>query len=75
MSLPQQYQPFGFSVWFDRHHGYLWCWRERRPKGDPDDMIVGRNYRGRNEAIEGVRQELRRRGQRNGNPDKDGKTG
>lgn len=24
------FPPFGFSVWFDRHHGRKWCWRDRR---------------------------------------------
>jgi len=58
------YPPFGFSVWYDRHKGRRWCWRERKPKGNPDDVTSGEHLGSRATAIEAVRAELRRRGER-----------
>lgn len=58
------YPPFGFSVWYDRHRGRGWCWRERKPKGNPDDLTSGDGLPSRATAIEVVRGELRRRGER-----------
>lgn len=64
MALPRAYPPFGFSVWYDRHRGKGWCWRERRPSGPEDDVTEGKHLPSRLAGIEAVRAELRRRGAR-----------
>jgi hypothetical protein len=58
------YPPFGFSVWYDRHHGKGWCWRERHPKGPDDDVTEGSGFASKSKACDGARAELRRRGAR-----------
>lgn len=59
-----QYPPFGFSVWYDRHRGG-WCWKERSPDwDDPHNVDEQCGYRRRLDAIAGIREELRKRGQR-----------
>lgn len=64
--MPPQYPPFGFSVFFDRHHGRRWCWKDRRDRQHPDDVREGFDLGSRREAIEASRAELRRRGERAG---------
>lgn len=73
-----EYPPFGFSVWYDRHTGRRWCWAERSPTEidrrfqqageivpvEEDDVTDGWNHRSRPHAIRSVREELRRRGER-----------
>ncbi len=56
------FPPFGFSVWYDRHHrGRRWCWRERRPSGNPDDLTNGDGFGSKTAAVQAVRLELQRR--------------
>lgn len=59
----QDFPPFGFSVFFNRH-GKRWCWVDRRAQADPDDIMKGEGYRSRAAANQGARDELRRRGER-----------
>jgi hypothetical protein len=60
-SQPFTYPPFGFSVWFDRHHGHGWCWREKRPRGVDTDETEGKNCGSKREAIRQCHAELKRR--------------
>lgn len=55
------FPPFGFSVWYDRHHGRRWCWRERRPSGSDDDVTEGDGFEHKTDAVLAVRRELARR--------------
>lgn len=49
--------PFGFSVWYDRHRGRRWCWRDRRaPKSDAD-VTCGDGYATQTEAIMAIHDE------------------
>jgi len=59
---PQYYPPFGWSVFYHRIQR-AWVWREKKPKGNPDDVTEGR-ARSRAEGIAMCRAELRRRGAR-----------
>lgn len=56
--------PFGFSVWYDRHRGRGWCWRERRPSDEAADVSEGESFATQTAAIQAVREELAARKER-----------
>ncbi len=54
-----------FTIWFDRHHGQGWCWREK--DGSPmrtseNDVTNGSGYGSHRQARTAIRSELARRG-------------
>jgi len=59
-----KYPPFGFSTWYDRHKGDLWCWRERKPSQIEGHVTSGKRYARRADAVMAVRLELAYRGGR-----------
>lgn len=58
------FPPFGFSVWYDRHRGRGWCWRERKASEAEDDVTSGEHFDGKTAACQAVREELRARKER-----------
>jgi hypothetical protein len=55
------YPPFGFSVWYDRHRGRAWCWRERRPSESEVDTTEAEGFTSKTAAVQAVREELQAR--------------
>lgn len=62
------FPPFGFSVWYDRHKGRQWMWRERHPSGDTIRdrdaglaLTEGEGFASKTAACVAVREELARR--------------
>jgi hypothetical protein len=58
------FPPFGFSVWYDRHRGRGWCWRERRASEAKADTAEGEGFGSKTAAVQAVREELQGRKQR-----------
>lgn len=56
-----------FTIWYDRHNGNRWCWRESNTspyETDADDVRKGEGYPSRRKARTAVRDELNARAAR-----------